>query len=182
MAVSKKVLDGDRGTAGRLLKVDHAGEHGAVNIYRAQILVSKILRPSLVPKLKHFKEHEERHLSIFGAELERRDIRRCRSFWFCGVGGWVLGFLTALLGKAGVMACTAAVETVVTEHLFHQLEFMQQRGGAAGYDAVNDIIEEELEHQRTGILEGQDSWLFKPLSFVASRSTEFVIWMGLRLP
>lgn len=86
----------DRGSAlgGRILKVDHAGEQGAVNIYRAQILMARWTAPSLVPELREFKSHEERHRALFWAELQRRGVRRCRSYWLCGIGGWMLGLLT----------------------------------------------------------------------------------------
>ncbi|WP_460554252.1 demethoxyubiquinone hydroxylase family protein [Comamonas piscis] len=57
--------------AGRVLKVNHAGEHGAVNIYAAQILVARWTAPSLVPTLQAFKAHEESHRTIFWDELQR---------------------------------------------------------------------------------------------------------------
>ena len=181
MSIPPTTIDGNRGTPGRLIKVDHAGEFGAVNIYRGQILVARLSAPSIVHQLQHFLEHEKGHLQTFGVILAKRGIRRCRSFWFCGVGGFCLGVLTAMLGKPGIMACTAAVETVVTGHLVEQLSFMEAQGDLEAHAAVSSIVAEELEHQEAGIAQGQHSFLYRPLCFVISRATEFVIWSGLRL-
>ena len=174
-------VDGNRGTPGRLIKVDHAGEFGAINIYRAQILLAHIVAPSLVPPLKEFLAHERRHLEVFRAVLDRRGIRRCRSFMFCGVGGYLLGLATGVLGRRGIMACTAAVESVVTAHLERQMAFMQASGDEEAYSAVRSILAEELEHQEAGVAQAQNSWLYKPIRFVVSRATELVIWLGLKL-
>jgi ubiquinone biosynthesis monooxygenase Coq7 len=59
--------DGLRDTPGRILKVNHAGEVGAVNIYRAQILVTSLHRPSYRESLKAFLSHEKEHRAIFSA-------------------------------------------------------------------------------------------------------------------
>jgi 3-demethoxyubiquinol 3-hydroxylase len=56
----------------RILKVDHAGEHGAVNIYRGQIFVSRWRAPAIVAGLHEFRRHEERHRALFADELARR--------------------------------------------------------------------------------------------------------------
>src|SRR5262249_42247700 len=105
----------------RILKVNHAGEHGAVNIYRAQILVSRWLTPSIVSELREVLGHEMRHRALFGEQLARRGARRCRSYHACGLGGFLLGLLTGPCGRAAVAATTAAVESVVLRHLDAQL-------------------------------------------------------------
>ncbi len=75
---------------GRVLKVNHAGENGAVNIYAGQIFCARLTAPDLVGELREFKGHEENHRRIFQAELERRGVRRCRSYVLCGIGGYTL--------------------------------------------------------------------------------------------
>jgi 3-demethoxyubiquinol 3-hydroxylase len=110
---------------GRVLKVDHAGEHGAVNIYAAQMLLARFTAPSLVPELREFREHEQRHRSIFWAELQRRGIRRCRSYLLCGFGGFALGLITGLFGRGAIAATTVAVERVVLRHLQEQLAVLE---------------------------------------------------------
>jgi ubiquinone biosynthesis monooxygenase Coq7 len=114
-------------TAKKILKVNHAGEFGAINIYRSQILVSKFFRRSYVPLLESFMSDEKRHLDIFWSEIQRRDGVKCKSYWLCGLGGWVMGFISALFGKTGIMACTLAVESVVANHLKNQLIYLKKK-------------------------------------------------------
>lgn len=167
-------------TGNRIIKVNHAGEFGAINIYRAQILFGQLLRRSYVPLLKDLIEHEKQHLAIFGGVLNKRGVRRCRSFWLCGIGGFMLGVLTSLLGKRGVMACTAAVETVVLGHLRQQVAVLEETDPEA-CAAVRAIIADEEEHQHVGNSEGGDNLWFRPLRFVVAMSTETVIWLGMKI-
>ncbi|WP_425520532.1 demethoxyubiquinone hydroxylase family protein [Xanthomonas campestris] len=71
----------------RILKVNHAGQHGAISIYSWQIFMASCTAPGLVDELKDFRTHEQRHRVICGAELLRRNRLRCRSYWLCGFGG-----------------------------------------------------------------------------------------------
>lgn len=45
----------------RIIKVDHAGEHGAINIYTGQMLVARVTAPDLLEELREFRSHEMRH-------------------------------------------------------------------------------------------------------------------------
>src|SRR5882672_10449042 len=115
-------LDPGESLGDRVLKVNHAGEHGAVNIYRGQALACRLRAPSLISSLREFQGHEEGHRALFWAELQRRGRRRCRSYHICGVGGFFLGAITGVLGPSAVAATTVAVERVVLRHLESQLE------------------------------------------------------------
>ncbi|MET3475145.1 demethoxyubiquinone hydroxylase family protein [Variovorax atrisoli] len=176
-----KQLDRDSTLGGRILKVDHAGEQGAVNIYRAQIFVAQWTAPSLVPELREFKSHEERHRALFWAELQRRGVRRCRSYWLCGIGGWVLGLLTGLLGRHAIAATTVAVERVVLVHLKTQLRELTGKDETAVH-VISQIVEEEQLHhdQSASHVRAGHVWT-KLLSPVVAASTETVIWLGMRL-
>lgn len=165
----------------RIIKVNHAGEFGAINIYRAQILVARLASPGIVSILKDFLVHEKKHLKIFQEVLSRRGVRRCRSYWLCGIGGYALGLITALLGKSGIMACTAAVETVVTRHLIKQIAELRHEGDIEALQAVEAIVAEEVEHLEVGVAEGKNSMLYKPVGLAVSAATSFVIWLGMNL-
>lgn len=165
----------------RIIKVNHAGEFGAINIYRAQILVARSFSPGIVPVLEDFLAHEKKHLEIFREVLSKRKVRRCRSYWLCGIGGYALGLITALPGKPGIMACTAAVETVVTKHLTRQMEELRREGDIEAMRAVEAIVADETEHREVGVAEGKNSILYKPLGLVVSAATSFVIWLGMNL-
>ncbi|WP_334180587.1 demethoxyubiquinone hydroxylase family protein [Pseudoxanthomonas sp.] len=165
----------------RILKVDHAGEHGAVNIYRAQILVARWTAPKLVPLLRHFLAHELGHRALFHDRLKARGIRRCHSYALCGVGGWTLGLLTGLLGPSAIAATTYAVESVVLQHLIEQRRQLEITDPDA-FDAVSRIVEEEQEHHDHG-RDAMEAGAFWPpvLTPVVRASTEAVIWLGMRL-
>lgn len=171
--------------APRILKVDHAGEHGAVHIYAGQIFVARLTAPSLVDELREFKSHEECHREIFRAELERRGRPRCRSYHLCAIGGFVLGAISALLGRRAIAATTVTVESVVLVHLEQQLEQLRGRDAEA-CAAIEAIVDDERDHHDRSALHLQrreragNVWprLLTPL---VAASTETVIWLGMRL-
>ena len=171
----------DKWLGGQILKVNHAGEHGAVNIYTGQIFMARLTAPRLVGELSKFKRHEERHRTIFEAELKRRGRRRCRSYWLCGVGGMSLGLITGLLGASAISATTVAVERVVLRHLEEQLVVLGDTDPEA-ITAISSIIAEEQEHHDASMLaSGQGKVWPRILTPVVSASTEAVIWLGMRL-
>ncbi len=165
----------------RVIKVNHAGEHGAVNIYSGQLFMARFTAPGMVDELKEFRAHEQRHRAIFGAELARRGRARCRSYWLCGIGGGVLGLLTGLLGAGAISATTVAVESVVLRHLENQLLALQGNDPSA-VAAISAIVLEEQQHHdcSAGHIHGGTLWS-RLLSPVVSCSTEAVIWLGMRL-
>jgi 3-demethoxyubiquinol 3-hydroxylase len=166
---------------GRILKVNHAGEHGAVNIYRGQILATRFFSPNLSAQLCDFRAHEEKHRSIFWSELQRRGKARCRSYHLCGVGGLALGLITGLLGRHAIAATTVAVENVVLVHLERQLvELRSNDEGAVA--AICSIIDDEREH-RDAFAARLDTGKFWPkaLTPLVAVSTETVIWLVMYL-
>lgn len=167
--------------AERVLKVNHAGEHGAINIYAAQIAVARLTAPSLVAELREFKAHEQQHRAIFWSELQRRGVHRCRSYWLCGIGGFLLGLITALFGRRAIAATTAAVERVVLGHLQKQLQSLKGQDDAA-VTAISRIVAEEtlhLEQSESHLVAGR-FWP-KVIMPIVAASTESVIWLGMRL-
>jgi ubiquinone biosynthesis monooxygenase Coq7 len=99
-------LAADESLGDRVMKVDHAGEHGAVNVYRAQLLACRWRRSDITSELREFLDHEMRHRAVFAAELMRRGRPRCRSYHLCGLGGFALGLITGLCGRASIAATT----------------------------------------------------------------------------
>ena len=167
-------------TPKKILKVDHAGEFGAINIYKSQIFISRLLGRDYVPMLEKFMEDEEKHLNIFWEEIKRRNGIKCKSYWLCGLGGYFMGFISALLGKKGIMACTWAVESIVTGHLKKQLQYLEKTGDKAAYNAVRSILEDEEHHRDVGLNEGGNNIFLAPFRFMVSTFTEAVIRFGMR--
>lgn len=165
----------------RILKVNHAGENGAVYIYGGQLVLARWTAPALVPELREFRAHELRHRRLFEAELQRRGRPRCRSYWLCGVGGYLLGLLTGLLGKGAIAATTVAVEAVVLQHLQQQLAALGPQDPAA-VEAIAAIVNEEQQHHdEAARLERAGSLWPRLIKPVVSASTEAVIWLGMKL-
>ena len=166
---------------GRIIKVDHAGEHGAINIYSGQIFIARWTAPALLDELLEFLTHEKRHREIFAEELRRRGVRRCRSNVFCGIGGHLLGIITAIFGASAIAATTLAVERVVLRHLRQQLAQLESNDPHA-VKAISAIIEDEQQHHdRSELLAKAGTFWPRVLMPVVSAATETVIWLGMRL-
>ncbi len=179
-----RILNGKLRPAGtvaeKMIKVDHAGENGAVNIYRAQTLVARIRAPSLVEQLTEFQHHEEEHRAIFRDYLAKIGVRRCVSYHLSGLGGFSLGFVTGLIGPKAIAATTFAVEHVVLHHLEEQLEYLRSADPQAR-DCVLRIHDDEWAHHDTA--KGQmsrDGWLTRALIAIVQLCTETVIRIGMR--
>jgi 3-demethoxyubiquinol 3-hydroxylase len=180
MAIAARLKRGE--TLGdRVMKVDHAGEHGAICIYRAQRWFARWRAPDMVAELTGFLAHERRHRALFGAELARRGRRRCRSYHLCGLGGFVLGAVTGVFGRRAIAATTVAIETVVLRHMHEQVAALSASDRAAA-ETLRDVIADEQEHHDVS-----DRRLAPPgfwprvVHPVVAVSTEAVIWLGMRL-
>jgi ubiquinone biosynthesis monooxygenase Coq7 len=165
----------------RIIKVNHAGEHGAVNIYRGQLLLARFTAAGQVDALRGFLAHERRHRQIFENELLRRQQARCKAFVLCGAGGYVLGMFTGLLGRRAIAATTYAIENVVLKHLQAQLAALAGRDDHA-VEAISGILAEEAAHRDhyAELSPGDRFWRAFLLPLVAA-CTESVIWLGMRL-
>jgi 3-demethoxyubiquinol 3-hydroxylase len=168
----------DQRTIARILKVNHAGEYGAIRIYRAQIWVARRLYPDLVPFLQETLGHEVNHCALFRAAMVPRGARPCRVMSLWGNGGYVLGFLCALLGRQGIWICTAAVEGAVHRHLQDQLHFLRARDRDL-HDIILSIQHEELMHLTHAEMRLTASTpITRLLSGSITIATDIVIWLS----
>jgi 3-demethoxyubiquinol 3-hydroxylase len=135
----------DARTVARILKVNHAGEHGAIRIYRAQIGVARWRCPDVIPVLAGMLGHEVEHHRLFQEAMPARNAKPCRALFLWAIGGWLLGFMTALAGRTGIWACTAAVELAVHRHLEEQLLYLGPRDPEL-YAVIQSIKAEEQAH------------------------------------
>ena len=165
----------------RILKLDHAGENGAVHIYAGQIIVARWRAPELVADLADFRVHEQRHRALFGAEIDSRAQKRCKSFRLCAVGGFALGLVSGLLGRVAIAATTIAVESVVLRHLRQQIAVLGTSDARAARVIADIVAEETAHHDRFEAMLGSGSVLASIVTAVVSASTELVIWLGMRL-
>ncbi|MDA0338585.1 MAG: demethoxyubiquinone hydroxylase family protein [Proteobacteria bacterium] len=168
-------------TSETILKVDHAGEYGAIRIYRAQILVARLLGYRCLGYLREMLAHEKTHFAGFDQLARQRASRTCKGLCLWAVGGYALGTFTALFGPTGIWARTFAVERTVNRHLAEQLVW------ARSWDEplrqiVSSIIEDEESHRDEAESAFPDRSIARcVLVPTVSASTEFAIWLSHRL-
>jgi len=114
----------NKNTLEEIIRVDHAGERGAIKIYEGQLLALKTIKQDsdLKDKIEEMKEHEKEHLEYFEKEIQKRKIKPTYLLPLWDVMGVALGFGTAVLGKKAAMLCTASVEEVIEDHYQNQLK------------------------------------------------------------
>jgi len=139
------IMSADQLSVARILRVNHAGEYGAIRIYGAQIAVAHKLYPALAGPLAELRGHEIIHCQQFRESMPSRGARPCRALWLWSSSGWLLGFLTGLMGPRAIWTCTEAVEDVVHEHLDAQLAFLEHRDPEM-HTLIAAIQEEEAGH------------------------------------
>lgn len=165
-------------TIRRILKVNHAGEFGAIRIYGAQIAVAQWLFPDIVPSLEDMRNDEIDHCRLFREAMPSRSAKPCRVMSLWSLGGYILGFLTALGGRNAVWICTEAVESTVHRHLEDQLTFLASRDQDL-HALITSIQELELAYlheaennqNRRGVLHAV-------LLPVIGRVTDLMIWLS----
>jgi len=107
-----------------IIRVDHAGERGAIKIYEGQLLALKTIKQDedLRNTIEEMKENEQEHLEYFEKEIQKRKIKPTYFLPVWDLMGVALGFGTALMGKKTAMLCTASVEEVIESHYKNQLK------------------------------------------------------------
>ena len=115
----------------RELRSDHAGETGAVYIYRGIVAVARLRGyPELISFAQSHGETESEHLHLIEDWLSPQLRSRLLGPW--RLAGWLTGALPALFGPRAVYATIAAVETFVDQHYQQQIDYLNQYGGPEG--------------------------------------------------
>ena len=106
------------------IRVDHAGERGAVKIYEGQLLaLNTIVKDDdLKQTIEEMKIHEKEHCEFFENEIKKRKIKPTKFLPLWDLLGVGLGFGSTLLGKKATMLCTASVEEVIDKHYKNQID------------------------------------------------------------
>ena len=140
----------------RMIRVDHAGEHGAVRIYAGQLAV--LGHTKVGDTIRHMAAQEAEHLETFDRLIAENGVRPTAFSPIWHVAGYALGAATALMGEKAAMACTAAVEEVIDEHYAKQAAALTQNG--QGEEPLKATIEkfraDEIQHRDTAIAHGAE--------------------------
>ncbi|MDC0111308.1 MAG: demethoxyubiquinone hydroxylase family protein [Emcibacteraceae bacterium] len=136
----------------RMIRVDHAGEYGAVRIYEGQLAVFGDNHP-MSDTVKHMKEQEEVHLDHFNKLIREYNARPTLITPFWHMAGFALGAGTALMGTKAAMVCTEAVEEVIDQHYAEQIEYLADDEGTLS-KTLEKFRQEEIEHKQIAINNG----------------------------
>ena len=144
-----------------MIRVDQAGEYGATRIYAGQLAILGDRHPS-ARAIAHMAHQEERHRAFFDRLIAERGVRPTVLQPFWNVAGFALGAVTAAIGPAAAMACTAAVETEIDKHYQEQLDQLGDSDPELSA-AILDFQAEELEHKEHAIAAGAESAVGYPV-------------------
>jgi ubiquinone biosynthesis monooxygenase Coq7 len=164
----------------RILRVNHAGEQGAIAIYGAQISRARSRFPDLLPWLEETLGHEKKHRDTFLALMSARAVTPCPVAGIWSVGGAVLGFVTALFGRFGVVVCTAAVERTVHKHLVEQIAYLKGRDDALADNIRQVQVEEDAHLAFAEANHDSRAPSARFLSIAVEVVTEILIWLATR--
>ena len=137
------------------IRVDHAGERGAIKIYEGQLLALNTVckDEKLKETIKKMKLHEKEHLDFFEEEIKKRKINPTKFLPLWDLLGIGLGFGSTLLGKKAAMLCTASVEEVIDEHYQNQIDQINNDEKKLK-EKIIKFREDELNHKDIAYEEG----------------------------
>ena len=166
----------------RMIRVDHAGEYGAVRIYEGQMTV--LANSDSSPIIEHMLNQEIEHLETFSEILKKRRVRPTALMPLWHLAGFALGAGTALMGERAAMACTVAVEEVIDEHYATQVEKLECMGKNEKdlRETCKKFRKEELEHKKIGLEHGAEQAPgYETLSALVKTGSRIAIWLSERI-
>ena len=157
----------------RFLRVDHAGERAAQQIYKGQLAV--LGNHEMADEIRHMMDQEVEHLETFDSLLNERKVRPSLLDPLWGAAGFALGVVTAAMGPKAAMACTIAVEEVIGEHYQKQADILGEDEGDL-QAIVERFRDEELEHRDIAVdHEGREAQHYEILRSVIQRGCRTAI-------
>jgi 3-demethoxyubiquinol 3-hydroxylase len=143
----------------QFIRVDHAGERGAVKIYEGQLLALNTLvkDENLKKTIEEMKIHEKEHCEFFENEIKKRKIKPTKFLPLWDLLGIGLGFGSTILGRKAAMLCTASVEEVIDEHYLNQ---------------INQLGTDEKELKKKIIKFREDELLHKDIAYKKGATKE----------
>jgi ubiquinone biosynthesis monooxygenase Coq7 len=163
----------------RILRVDHAGEYGAVRIYEGQLAVLGRRRAGAV--IREMAATEREHLETFEGLLPKRQVRPSALQPLWHVAGFMLGAATAMLGTRAAMACTVAVEEVINDHYARQADLLEDDEPELR-ELCERYRQEEVEHAQVALDHGaRQAPAYRALTGVIKGGSRMAIWLAERI-
>ena len=137
------------------IRVDHAGERGAIKIYEGQLLALNTIvkNDELKKKIEEMQVHEKEHCDYFEKEIKKRNIRPTKFLPLWDLLGVGLGFSSTLIGKKAAMLCTASVEEVIDKHYKNQINQLKNDEKELK-EKIIKFRDDELHHKDIAYEEG----------------------------
>ena len=163
----------------RVIRVDHAGEFGAVRIYEGQLAV--LGDGPAADKIREMAAAEQRHLERFETLIVERRVRPTILSPLWHVTGFALGAATAMLGEKAAMACTVAVEEVIDEHYREQGELLGPEE-AELKETIEEFRRDEADHRDTALAHGAEQAPgYALISRFVKAGSRAAIWLSTRV-
>jgi len=170
----------NKATLDRFIRVDHAGETGADRIYAGQHAV--LGKTDVGPVIQHMWDQEKEHKAKFDKLIPQYRVRPTVLMPIWNIAGYALGAGTAMIGKEAAMACTVAVETVITDHYNSQLRELISMGEEENKELIEVIKkfrDEEMEHHDTGLAHDAElAPAYQAMSQVIMVGCKAAVWIS----
>lgn len=165
-----------------ILRVDHAGEYAAVQIYRAQQAVFVAGgRPALAAEMAQMQAQEATHLAKFDALLTEHRVRPTVMTPLWRLASQALGAGTALMGEKAAHACTEAVESVIGEHYADQVAELADRDPTLAAE-LEQLRQDEMAHHDHAVASGsREAPAYRLLSAVIRTGCRLAIKVSERV-
>ncbi len=164
-----------------MVRVDHAGEYGAVRIYEGQLAV--LGNSADRAEIAHMADQERVHLQKFNELIRTNRVRPTVLLPLWHMAGFALGAGSALLGEKAAHACTVAVEEVIDEHYAEQVAALELEGDQTELrDTFEAFRLEELEHRQTALDKGAEQAPgYEVLKAAVKTGSRLAIWLSKRI-
>jgi ubiquinone biosynthesis monooxygenase Coq7 len=175
--VDAELSDSERDLAGRLMRINHAGEVAAQGLYQGQALTAKL--PQVREQMERAALEENDHLAW--CENRARELGTHVSFlgpvWY--TGSVAIGALAGLAGDKWSLGFVAETEKQVVKHLDEHLAKLPEQDSKSR--AILEQMKEDEGHHATVALEAGGAELPYPvkrlMGLVSKIMTRTAYWI-----
>jgi ubiquinone biosynthesis monooxygenase Coq7 len=168
----------------RVIRVDQAGEFGAVRIYEGQLAALRWTgrtNSEAGRKIAAMARTEREHRATFDRLLTQRRVRPTALSLLWDLAGFALGAATALMGDKAAMACTVAIEETIDEHYASQADALGD-DEADLRSTVEKFRAEEIAHRDEALAAGaEQAPAYELLTGVIKTGSRLAIWLSTRI-
>ena len=168
----------------RVIRVDQAGEFGAVRIYQGQLAALRWTgraNGEAGRKIAVMARTEREHNKVFDRLLVERRVRPTALSPLWNVAGFALGAATALLGDKAAMACTVAIEETIDEHYADQATALGD-DEALLRGTIEKFRAEEIQHKDEALAAGaEQAPAYEALTTAIKAGSRLAIWLSTRI-